>query len=349
MNNMSKHTPIVQLTTMADISEKEPEWLISGYIPRGQITFLAGDGGSGKTTVWCALAAAISAGKKTFLEAFIPDEIDRANPRVPQKVLFFSAEDSVEMTLKRRLRKNGANLNNIFFLDVADKHFRDVTFNGPFLEGLLESYHPALCICDPIQAFIPPNIHMGDRNAMRHCLAPLIGYGEKYGTTFLLIAHANKQSSVWGRKRIADSADIWDISRSVIMAGITGNDGIRYLAHEKCNYDQTMQTVLYTIEDEVVCFKGYTPQKDRDFVLAAARDSRIAQPRQAAKEFILDFLRDGEKEVEKLSETAVLHGLTKNAIRNAKAELTQDEMIKIWSTGYGNKKKYHIQLNNSRR
>ena len=36
---------------------------------------------------------------------------------------------------------------------------------------------------------------------------------------FLIIEHANKQSGVWGRKRIADSADIWDISRSVIMAG----------------------------------------------------------------------------------------------------------------------------------
>ena len=65
---------------------------------------------------------------------------------------------------------------------------------------------------------MPPEIRMGDRNAMRNCLAPLIGYGEKYGVTFLIVEHANKQSGVWGRKRIADSADIWDISRSVIMA-----------------------------------------------------------------------------------------------------------------------------------
>ena len=45
-----------------------------------------------------------------------------------------------------------------------------------------------MCIFDPIQAFVPPDIRMGDRNAMRSCLSPLIGYGEKYGVTFLIIA-----------------------------------------------------------------------------------------------------------------------------------------------------------------
>lgn len=60
---------------------------------------------------------------------------------------------------------------------------------------------------------------MGDRNAMRQCLEPLIGYGDKYGTTFLIIEHTNKQSGVYGRRRIADSADIWDISRSVLIVG----------------------------------------------------------------------------------------------------------------------------------
>ena len=161
---------------MDKAEEKEPDWLITDYVPRYQITSFAGDGGSGKTTVWCSCAADISSGRKTFLENFLPDGFGDG---IPQKVMFFSAEDSFEYTLKRRLRKNGAKLENIFSIDIADERFKDVKFNSPFLEQLLDKYRPALCIFDPIQAFVPPDIRMGDRNAMRNCLAPLIGYGEK--------------------------------------------------------------------------------------------------------------------------------------------------------------------------
>ena len=52
---------------LADIEEIEPEWLIEGYIPKGEITVLAGDGGVGKTFVWCAIAAAISSGQRAFV------------------------------------------------------------------------------------------------------------------------------------------------------------------------------------------------------------------------------------------------------------------------------------------
>ena len=192
--------PNGKMTTIDNVEEKEPDWLITNYIPRYQITSLAGDGGSGKTTVWCALAAAISSGSSSFLtEEMVPEDFGAAKP---EKVMFFSAEDSAEYTLRRRLRKNGANLQNILSIDIADDRFKLVKFNSPFLEALLKEYRPALCIFDPIQAFVPPEIHMGDRNAMRNCLAPLIGYGEKYGTTFLIVEHANKQSGVWGHQPI---------------------------------------------------------------------------------------------------------------------------------------------------
>ena len=85
--------------------------------------------------------------------------------------MFFSAEDSFEYTLKRRLRKNGANLANIISIDIADERFQDIKFNSIFLERLIEKHRPALCIFDPIQAFVPPDIRMGDRNAMRSCMA----------------------------------------------------------------------------------------------------------------------------------------------------------------------------------
>lgn len=335
---VKKHS--LEMMDMDNAEEKSPDWLILGYAPKYQITSLAGDGGSGKTTVWCALAAAVSSGTRPFLlEGMgIPFKDE------PQKVMFFSAEDSFEYTLKRRLRKNGAKLENILSIDIADDRFQDIKFNSPFLEQLLEKYRPTLCVFDPIQAFVPPDIRMGDRNAMRNCLAPLIGYGEKYGVTFLIVEHANKQSGVWGRKRIADSADIWDISRSVIMAGETNEQGIRYLSHEKSNYGPTGNTVLYTIDDEVIHFKGYTDKKDKDFVTTVDYTTRQAPQREEAKEFILDFLKDGEKEVVELDEMAAAMSISKTTLKRAKSDLKREGTIKTWSIGYGETKKFYISL-----
>lgn len=338
----SKQYKNLEMTSMDTAEEKDPNWLITDYIPRYQITSLAGDGGSGKTTVWCALAAAVSSGKRPFiLDGLTPDDLDFG---APEKVMFFSAEDSFEYTLKRRLRKNGAKLENILSIDIADDRFQDIKFNSPFLEQLLAQYRPALCIFDPIQAFVPPDIRMGDRNAMRNCLAPLIGYGEKYGVTFLIVEHANKQSGVWGRKRIADSSDIWDISRSVIMAGETNENGIRYLSHEKSNYGPTGESILYSIDDEFIQFKGYTQKKDKDFVAEADYTTRQAPQREEAREFILDFLKDGEKEVSELDEMANAMSISRNALKNAKAELKKERRTKTWSVGYGQQKKFYISL-----
>ena len=46
---------------------KEPEWLIPGYIPKYGITTIAGEGGVGKTSIWCSLVASITTGKQSFL------------------------------------------------------------------------------------------------------------------------------------------------------------------------------------------------------------------------------------------------------------------------------------------
>ncbi|MDO5808459.1 MAG: AAA family ATPase [Lachnospiraceae bacterium] len=331
----------LNVITMDEAEEKDPEWLIDKYMPKNQITSLAGDGGCGKTTVWCAIAAAVSNGSLSFMQE--GENIPFPTEGEPRKVMFFSAEDSYEYTLKRRLRKNKAKLENILSIDIADERFQDLKFDSPFLGQLLEKYRPALCIFDPIQAFVPPDIRMGDRNAMRNCLTPLIGYGEKYDITFLIIEHANKQSGVWGRKRIADSADIWDISRSVILAGETNEPGVRYLSHEKSNYGRTAPTILYTIDDEVVTFRAYTDKKDRDFVTAVDYSTRQAPQRDEAKEFILDFLKDGEKEVEELDGMAKAMGIGSGTLKRAKAELRKDGKVKTRSIGF-NPKTYYISL-----
>lgn len=329
---------------MESANEEEPEWLVKGHIPKYQVTAIVGDGGAGKTGTWCAIVAAVSSGKRCFLLGD-PSGIDLAEDE-PQTVLFFSAEDSYKYTLRRKLRKNGANLKNIKTIDIADERFKDVKFDNPFLEQLIDKHRPALIVFDPVQAFIPPNIRMGERNAMRACLAPLIKYGEKYGCTFLIIVHTNKMGGVWGRKRMADSSDMWDLSRCVEMIGETGDPGVRYISQEKSNYGSLKPTVLFSIEDEVIKYRGMSNKKDRDFVTDINYNTRQAPAKEAAKEFILDFLKDGEKEVVELDEFATIESISKNALKEAKSELRKEGKIKTWPIGNGrrDKKKWLIRL-----
>lgn len=312
----------VNLVSMDTVEEKEPEWLVTDYIPRGQITVLAGDGGSGKTTIWCSIAAAVSSGGPCFLNQDNPF----AKECLPGRVLFFSSEDSAEYTLKGRLRRSGAKLENVLSLDLADDRFPEIKFNAPLLEELIKEYRPELVIFDPLQSYVPPDIQMGQRNAMRACLNPLIGLGEKYGTTFIIIVHTNKQAGLWGRKRIADSADIWDIARSVLIAG-EANDGLRYISQEKSNYGPLAQTVLFRLDSGKVEFEGYTDKKDKDYVTAATAATYQAPAREDAKAFILDYLKDGEKETADLDGMMKAQGISGKTLERAKAELKKEGKI----------------------
>lgn len=121
----------------------------------------------------------------------------------------------------------------------------------------MQKYHPALCIFDPVQDFLPTGVKMNVKNAVRNCIAPLVGLGEKYGTAFLIVVHTDNQRPIPGRKKISNSADIWNIGRSVLRVGETEEKNINYIAHEKSDYGQLCKTVLYRVEDERVVFEGY--------------------------------------------------------------------------------------------
>ncbi len=334
---------IPSIISIKEIEEKEVSWLISGYIPRGQISIMGGDGGAGKTTVWCSIAAAISSGKKAFFEP-IPEQFEQCEP---QKVLFFSSEDSLEYTLKARLRKAGANMNNIYSVPLTDNYFNEIKFDSPVLEKLIAEVKPTLCIFDPLQSFIPPDIQMGKRNEMRNCLNRLIGLGEKYNCTFLIICHTNKQTGVYGRKRISDSADIWDIARSVFIVGETAEHK-RYLSNEKNNYAETGETAIFTIEDGVAVFDNYSNKKDQDFVRERDYNSYQAPQRQDAEKFIIDFLRSGKKPTKDLDEAANAAGISKKTMERAKTQLRKKKILQVKSEGYGNTKIFYSYLLDNR-
>ncbi len=236
-------------------------------------------------------------------------------------------------------------MEKIFYMGPEDERFIDLNFNGELLKGIIEANTPNLVIFDPVQAFVPENLRMGDRNAMRKCFSPLIGFGETYKTTSIIIAHANKQSGVWGRKRIADSSDIWDASRSVLMAGTVPNSNSRYISHEKSNWGKTQDSVIFDLDNGVPIFKNFSNKKDREFILEDAKIKTKSSVSEDAQEYILKTLKErGQMEIAELDELAQVEGISKHALREAKAELSRQNLTHTWSIGYGKDKKFYITL-----
>lgn len=331
-----------EIKTLDKIEARKAEWLIDGYIPLYQIVTIGGDGGSAKTTMWAAVLAAISSGRPTPFEE-LNAQFDFI--REPQKVMFFSSEDPVAEVLKPKISKHGGIMENIYFMDLTDDRFQELQFGSGLLESLIAQHRPAVAVFDPIQSFIPPDIQMGSRNQMRQTLTPLVGLCSKHKVTIFLIAHANKSSNTWGRKRLADSADLWDISRAVFLNGKLKN-GLFYISQEKNNYAPLAKTLFFSLEGGKLCPKGFTDKHDRDFIQEDQYMTKQTPARDEAKEFILETLQEhgGRMENAELMEFAEVIGISEGTLKRAKTELKKEGKVSYKNEGYGKNKKYFIGL-----
>lgn len=349
-----------QFRTMDTVPEEEAQWLVPGYIPQGQITLLAADGGVGKTSFWCQLLAALSTGRATLLEevspkwdsdslsekADTPAETLSAKQDTPHKErwgAFFSTEDSVRKKLKKKLRLAGAKMMNLITLESSSTALLELRLGSPELSDFIHSYRPALCVLDPIQGFLPHGVNMAARNEIRECLAPLMALGEQVGTAFLLVCHTNKRAGAWGRTRLADSADLWDAARSVLMMGDAG-DGRRYLSQEKNNYGPLQPTRLYTFSDSgLLVPAGLTQKRDREFQLQAQPSA--APKREGCKEFLLQKLQEngGSLPAKELEELAREEGYTKTTVRHSKGELKDSGFLRFRQECVGREKRWWVE------
>lgn len=317
---------------LSEFQEQPAEWLIPGWIPRGQITLLAADGGVGKTTLWCNIAAAVSSGRASILD---PPDIHRE----PGLVAFLTTEDSVRKKLKRKLRIAGADEQRVItpdFQDDAHGALRRLKFGSHEMAEFIRYFRPALCIFDPLQGFVPPDVNMASRNGMRDCMAPLVTLGEETETSFIVVCHSNKRKGASGRDRIADSADLWDIARSVLMAGYADREGVRYLSQEKSNYAELRRTLLFSIDgDGQPQAVGETWKRDREFQAEAAV-ARSGPKREDCREFLVDALKsaDGQLLVKDLECRATAAGYSFATIRRAKEALKKDGLL-AFSRGAG--------------
>lgn len=275
---VEKQNVELKLIHMENVVSKEVEWLWYPYIPYGKITIIEGDPGEGKTTLVLKLAAALSRG--------LPLPCDDDKEYEPIHIIYQTAEDGIEDTIKPRLVKAGADCSMIRVIDETDK---ELSMTDDRLEQAIIETGARLIILDPIQAYIGATVDMHRANEIRPVLKHLGIIAEKHNCAIILIGHMNKASGSKSTYRGLGSIDIQATARSVLLvARLRDKPNIRIMAHDKSSLAPAGDAIGFEMTEDsgMVCIGPYDITIDE---LLSGNEGRGKKKLDIAENFIKEY------------------------------------------------------------
>lgn len=279
-------------------------WLWQGWLARGKMHIIAGQPGTGKTTIAMKMAAAVSARGRW------PD----GKVAKQGNVIIWSGEDDPADTLVPRLEASGADLTRVFFAGEVfcgkERRSFDPAKDIPALQAEIKRCGGAsLIIVDPIVSATSADSHKNSET--RRGLQPLVDMATRLNAALLGITHFTKGSE--GRSpidRVTGSVAFGALARVVMVAAREQNGderrpGTHVLMRAKSNigpdnggFKYTLQSVPLRESPDIVASVvawGDTVTGDARKILAAAE----AEPADSeakgtafleAKDWLSDFL-----------------------------------------------------------
>lgn len=309
---VEKQNVELKLIHMEDVVSKEVEWLWYPYIPYGKITIIEGDPGEGKTTLVLKLAAALSRG--------LPLPCDDDKEYEPIHIIYQTAEDGIEDTIKPRLEKAGADCSMIRVIDETDK--KELSMTDDRLEQAIIETKARLIILDPIQAYIGATVDMHRANEIRPVLKHLGIIAEKHNCAIILIGHMNKASGSKSTYRGLGSIDIQATARSVLLvARLRDKPNIRIMAHDKSSLAPAGDAIGFEMTEDngMVCIGPYDITIDE---LLSGNEGRGKKKLDIAENFIKEYF--GSNKVIPSNEImmeAAKRSIKRNTLLSAKKKL----------------------------
>ena len=312
---MKDKTNRFQLTNFNDIEVKNVEWLWEPYFPLGKISFIAGDPGSGKSFQTLLLASMVSKG----------DKLPLSETNAPRGVsIIQNGEDGAGDTIKKRLISFCANFENIYMIDLKKEHEQsnDIMLSDVSeLDELFEEIKPKLVIFDPITAFLG-DVDMNSATKTRLLLKPIGKLAEKYNCAIIFVIHRNK-GLVGGNQiyRLLGSIDFGGIARSIVTIA-KGKDEMLFI-HTKSNLAKRGKTLAFKLIDDKIEWLG-----ERDYAEEQPTINETKQPRDIAKDFILDYLKKHKiSEYKNIVANSETLGISESTLERARDDLKNENII----------------------
>ncbi len=233
------HQTEMPIRYFSEVTARKVDWLWYPYIPFGKISVIQGDPGDGKTTFILNVAALLSKGLPM---PGLGSSVSTAG------VIYQSAEDGVEDTLKPRLMSAGADCSQIAFIDESEY---GLTLNDARIEDAIKKTKARLLVLDPLQAYLGDGNELNRADGVRPMLKQLASVAERTGCAVVMVGHMNKASGSKSIYRGLGSIDITAVARSVLLVGRIKNDAsVRVMAQVKNSLAKEGKPIAFEIHED---------------------------------------------------------------------------------------------------
>jgi AAA domain/Bifunctional DNA primase/polymerase, N-terminal/Primase C terminal 1 (PriCT-1) len=321
------------LTILDTVVSKKIEWLWPQYIPRGKVSLLDGDPGTGKSNLTVDLAARITAGRA------MPD----GSPGHAGGVVLLSAEDDPADTIKPRLDAAGADTTRVVLLSAIrgedGNRSPELPLDLPYLETAIASVNAVLVIVDPLMAFLGSRVDSYRDQDVRRALMPLKELAERTGAAVLVVRHLNKKAGGSPIYRGGGSIGIIGAARAGLLVGKDPSDpGRRVLAVSKNNLAPEASSLGFQLVEaengaSAVEWLGGVDHT-AEAILAESIGEEARSALAEAVEFLRDELAEGPVESKQIQRDAQANGITLRTLDRAKARLSVEAKKRSFKSGW---------------
>ena len=300
----------LEIIRMSEIQMREVKWLWYPYIPFGKLTIIQGDPGEGKTTFALRLAAACSTGRP----------MPGMESLSPFNVIYQSAEDGLEDTIKPRLTEAGADQERVINIreDKKSLHLLDSRIEKAILQC-----DAKLLILDPLQGYLGERIDMNRANEIREVMKAIGQVAQRTGCAIVLVGHLNKATGMSSAYRGLGSIDFRAAARSVLVVGrLRKNKNIRVIVHDKSSLAPEGKSLAFNLgnDDGFRWLDGYDGISAEDLLsgLSSQQETKTMQ----AEEIIRTMLEDGaEIPGEEIVKAAARRQISRRTVNEAKKNI----------------------------
>jgi AAA domain len=323
----------IVLTPASKITPRPVRWGWEDRLPAGHVSLIAGREGIGKSLLLTWLTAQVTAGT-------LPGVYDGT----PRPVLYCATEDSWQHTIVPRLIAAGADLEQVYKVEVEQIEVNiegairvelTMPLDCDLLGAEIKRLDAALLAFDPLMSAVDRRVDTYNDRDMRTVLEPLARLADETGCTVIGLGHFNKSASDDPLNLITGSRAFTAVVRAVLAAARDpdSSDGACIVSQVKNNLGMLdLSNLAYVVRPATVetpegdaqvgrlHFTGVSEKSVRD-ILADLGTASERTERTECAEWIRERLAPGPIRSKDLEQEAGEHGFSKRTYERARRQV----------------------------